>query len=216
MYSVVSSYGSAQRADKAKYYSLQSANANVAGGPNDIQLADRKPGDAWDTRPDNSAGRGAHGRQNSYGPGQPHSRQNSYGTQYNQPHGRQPSYGQQQHERQNSAGAGILPPGAAPPRSRQPTVDQYSDPYAAAQPYGGGYAAQAAYGGTTAYDYSAYPPQARTATESPTPKLGGYMQRSDTLGSGGAASGTVVAPEQTKYHPGACFVHARTLGGVDC
>lgn len=193
MHIVISSYGSAQRADKAKYYSLQSANANVAGGPNDIQLAERsgnKPVDTWDARPDNGAGRGAHGRQNSYGQPQPHSRENSYG---------------QQHGRQASAGAG-LPPGAAAPRSRQPTVDQYSDPYAAAQQPYGGYAPQAAY---TAYNYGAYPAPAHTTMESPTPKVGEYLQRSETLGSAG--NGTLVAPEQPKYHPGAsvCMLDKR-------
>lgn len=201
-YSVVSAYGSTQRADKAKYHNIQSANNHVAGGPNDIQLAERsgKTTDPWDTRPSTSAdvggaaGRGAHGRQNS----QPHARQDSYG-QTQPPHGRQNSYGQPQpHGRQNSYGqpayqaAGALPAGAAAPRSRQPTVDQYSDPYAPQQ-YGG-----QQYG----YDYNAYGayPPAHVAAEAPTPGYGAYgvPQRADSVATGGA---TLVAPEQPKYHP---------------
>jgi len=180
--SILSAYGKGQREDKAKYHTqyntITAANTNVAGGPNDIQLAERSGkvgGDPWDSRPTPAA---ALAREpstytaNAAGRGAAVAGASSF----------------------NAAG---LPAGAQAPRSRQATTDTgyggytssaYSDPYA--QSYNAGYDG-----------YNAYPANALVAQEQPTPVGAGGMPfgRRPSVTSGNA---TLVAPEQTKYHPG--------------
>jgi hypothetical protein len=179
---VVTIYGKVQRDDKAKYYTqyntINAANDTVAGGPNDIQLAERsgKPTDPWDTRPlerepsvSNVAGRGA-------------------------------------------AAGGVLPPGAQAPRSRQATMDApgYADAYGQgtnpSYNYNYGYGANTG-GYDYGYGYADYPAQARVAPEQPTPHMASAsaavgFSRQRSVGASDAA--TLVAPEQSKYHPGEC------------
>ncbi|KAH7106985.1 hypothetical protein BKA62DRAFT_224216 [Auriculariales sp. MPI-PUGE-AT-0066] len=177
-YSIVTTYGKIQREDKTKYHTkystINTANNHVAGGPNDIQLAERsgKASDPWDSRPTFS---NVPSRQPSDGP----TRQASTAT------------GAMSRGAGSSYEAG-LPPGAAAPR-RQATNDTgyntntnqgYADPYADQTGYN--------YSG---YGYNAYPSQAHVAQDQPTPVA---AHTPSIMSYGGE---TVVAPAQSKYHP---------------